>query len=106
MAKIQNVDYERIPGQATQMRSEGQVLNTELKSAYESINLMRNFWYGKRYDSLVKEFNEIKSSINLSIVIPVYNSEKYLNKCLNSIINQTLNEIEIICIDDCSTDNL
>ena len=71
MAKIQNVDYERIPGQATQMRSEGQVLNTELKSAYESINLMRNFWYGKRYDSLVKEFNEIIPDINELLTLVV-----------------------------------
>lgn len=61
-----------------------------------------------RWGELFKDVldnHEIKSSINLSIVIPVYNSEKYLNKCLNSIVNQTLNEIEIICIDDCSTDN-
>lgn len=71
MAKIQNVDYEKIPGQASQMRSEGQVLNTELKKAYESINLMRNFWWGKRYDSLVKEFNKIIPDINelLTLVI-------------------------------------
>ncbi|MEI0698881.1 glycosyltransferase family 2 protein [Brachyspira intermedia] len=43
--------------------------------------------------------------INVSIIIPVYNVEKYLEKCLDSIINQTLKNIEIICIDDCSTDN-
>ena len=41
----------------------------------------------------------------ISIIIPIYNSEKYLRKCLNSICNQTLSDIEIICIDDCSTDN-
>ena len=43
--------------------------------------------------------------IKVSIIIPVYNVENYLRKCLDSIINQTLKEIEIICIDDCSTDN-
>ena len=43
--------------------------------------------------------------IKVSIIIPVYNAEKYLEKCLDSVINQTLKEIEIICIDDCSTDN-
>ncbi|WP_300753068.1 glycosyltransferase family 2 protein [uncultured Brachyspira sp.] len=42
--------------------------------------------------------------IKVSVVIPVYNAEKYLEKCLDSVINQTLKEIEIICIDDCSTD--
>ena len=43
--------------------------------------------------------------IKVSIIIPVYNVEKYINKCLDSIINQTLKEIEIICINDFSTDN-
>lgn len=40
-----------------------------------------------------------------SIIIPVYNVENYLSKCLDSIINQTLLDIEIICIDDGSMDN-
>jgi glycosyltransferase involved in cell wall biosynthesis len=41
----------------------------------------------------------------ISIIIPVYNVEKYLKRCLDSIVNQTLKDIEIICIDDGSTDN-
>ena len=41
----------------------------------------------------------------ISVIIPVYNAEKYIEKCLDSIINQTLKDIEIICIDDCSQDN-
>lgn len=40
----------------------------------------------------------------VSAIIPVYNTEKYLEKCLDSVCNQTLSDIEIICIDDCSTD--
>ena len=43
--------------------------------------------------------------IKVSIIIPVFNVENYLRKCLDSVINQTLKEIEIICIDDCSTDS-
>ena len=43
--------------------------------------------------------------IKVSVVIPVYNSEKYLKKCLNSVIYQTLKETEIICVDDGSTDS-
>jgi len=43
--------------------------------------------------------------IKVSIIIPVYNVEKYLRKCLDSVINQTLKEIEIICVNDGSTDN-
>ena len=49
--------------------------------------------------------NKQKSNqIKVSIIIPVYNVEKYLEECLESVINQTLKEIEIICIDDGSTD--
>lgn len=41
----------------------------------------------------------------ISIIVPVYNVEKYLSKCLNSLINQTLAELEILCVNDGSTDN-
>lgn len=41
----------------------------------------------------------------VSVIVPVYNVEKYLHKCIESIINQTLSSIEIILIDDGSTDN-
>ncbi len=41
----------------------------------------------------------------ISVIIPVYNVEQYLNRCLDSIVNQTLKEIEIICVNDGSTDN-
>lgn len=41
---------------------------------------------------------------NISVIIPVYNAEKHLRQCLDSVISQTLKEIEIICIDDGSTD--
>ena len=43
--------------------------------------------------------------LKVSVIIPVYNVESYLQECLNSVINQTLGEIEIICINDGSTDN-
>ena len=42
--------------------------------------------------------------IKVSIVVPIYNVEKYLSQCLDSICAQTLSDIEIICVDDGSTD--
>lgn len=42
--------------------------------------------------------------MKVSIIVPVYNVENYLKKCLDSLINQTLKDIEIICINDGSTD--
>ena len=42
--------------------------------------------------------------IKISIIIPVYNVEKYLDKCIFSCVNQTLEEIEVIVINDASPD--
>lgn len=41
----------------------------------------------------------------VSVIIPIYNTENYIEKCLNSIVNQTLEDIEILLIDDGSSDN-
>lgn len=41
----------------------------------------------------------------ISVIIPVYNVEKYLTECLTSVVNQTFKDIEIICVNDGSTDN-
>lgn len=41
----------------------------------------------------------------ISVIVPVCNTEKYLNRCLNSIITQSFPDFEIICIDDASSDN-
>ncbi len=48
--------------------------------------------------------DECVNQIKISVIIPVYNVEKYLRECLDSVVNQTLKEIEIILVDDGSTD--
>ena len=46
-----------------------------------------------------------RKNIEISVIVPVYNSEKYLKQCLDSIVGQTFKDIEIICVNDGSTDS-
>lgn len=45
------------------------------------------------------------SSIKFSIIVPVYNVEKFLRESLDSIVAQTFKDFEVICVNDGSTDN-
>ena len=47
----------------------------------------------------------MENNVHISIIVPVYNVEKYLSYCLDSLVNQTMKEIEIILVNDGSTDN-
>ena len=42
--------------------------------------------------------------IKLSVIVPCYNAEKYISRCLDSLVNQTLDSFEIVIINDGSTD--
>ena len=44
-------------------------------------------------------------SVKVSVILPVYNVSEYLRRCMDSIVGQTLKDIEIICVDDGSTDD-
>ena len=46
-----------------------------------------------------------ENKIKVSIIVPVYKVEKYLNRSMDSLVNQTLDGVEIICINDGSPDN-
>ena len=43
-------------------------------------------------------------SLRISVIVPVYNTEKYLRRCIDSILNQTYEALEVILVDDGSTD--
>ena len=54
------------------------------------------------------EFVKVKDPFgcpDVSVVIPMYNAEKYIGECLESILAQTCKNFEVIVVDDCSTDN-
>lgn len=71
--------------------------------------------YSKFNEEKEKTYNKVevrellnfqsRDEVKVSVIIPVYNVETYLSECLDSVINQTLKEIEIICVNDGSTDN-
>jgi len=50
-------------------------------------------------------YKKDKTNAKVSVILPIYNASQYLHECLDSVINQTLKEIEIICVNDGSTDN-
>lgn len=92
------------------------ILHPELKKAYGEKNRKRYLKFAtpeiykqKILTYLKKIENEIIISedkkIKVSIIVPVYNVENYLEICLESLINQTLKDIEIICVNDGSTDS-
>lgn len=47
----------------------------------------------------------MKQLVTVTVIIPVYNTEKYVGECLDSIVTQSLANIEVLCVDDGSTDN-
>ena len=56
---------------------------------------------GKAQEEITKKIaSKTKMNTEVTILVAVYNAEKYLRKCLDSLIGQTLNDIQVVCIDD------
>lgn len=71
-----------------------------VKAAYEKIRM-------KNYDveTEVVRLAKLENTPDISVIVPVYNVEKYLEECLESIITQSFRNFEVICVNDGSTDN-
>lgn len=73
-------------------------------SIFSSIFIYKIFFALNENNCEIFDYNN-NNKIKVSILIPVYNYEQYLRDCLDSVINQSLKNIQIICVDDGSTDN-
>jgi len=71
MARIQTVDYVKMPVQAKEMREEAKILNKELEIAYQNIKDMHEVWYGIRYNELVDSFNNMIPALNEMLLLVV-----------------------------------
>ena len=61
--------------------------------------------YGEKITTEIYLSKYIKNNPKISIIIPIFNSEEFINECLNSLIKQTFKNFEVICINDGSNDN-
>lgn len=96
------------------LSNEGKTADRRLLETYEKIAEAQNKLscltsaYSKLYEeSLDCVFGETDaaSNIKISVIVPAFNVESYVGQCLDSILDQTIKEIEVLCIDDGSTDN-
>ena len=69
---------------------------SEFKNIYMNISFKKKW---KKFRN-----NHLLNNILISVIVPVYNTEKWIEECLFSVTSQSIREIEIICINDGSTD--
>ncbi len=85
-------------GRNTSMASIEPFVQTAKPLAYEKRGQVEN-------KTCAEDSRGIESAVKVSIVIPVYNAENYLERCLNSLLKQSYKNLEILVIDDGSTDD-
>lgn len=71
MAGIGEVDFRQIPGKANEIQQLGGQLNSELSSAWNSVNELRGTWHGLRYNELISYFNKVTDDVNKMIKLVV-----------------------------------
>lgn len=87
--------------------------NAKLQNDIKIIKGSRSYRLGwfmltipRKIKALLKAINKGEiMSVKVSVILPVYNVSEYLRQCMDSIVGQTLKDIEIICVDDGSTDD-
>ena len=72
---------------------------------FDKITLYKKYKGHKPLETKDYKIEFLPGAPKVSIVVPVHNVEKYVGECIESLVNQTLKDIEIICIDDCGKDN-
>ena len=73
----------------------------DFKAKYKSNYIVS---FVKRHANFQKKVSQIKCSPSISVIIPVYNTVSWLDRCLESVLGQSFQDIEVLCVDDCSTD--
>ena len=79
-------------------------IKSTLRFIVENVNWRRVFNINPNFELDDYYKNELKAQLTISLIIPVYNVEQYLTDCLQSVCDQTYPSIEVICINDGSTD--
>ena len=80
-------------------------LYNKIKKSNSYEEYKKNIGKLEKLSYLTREKLKRSKCKKVSVIIPVYNVEKYLRKCLDSVCAQTLEDIEIICVNDCSPDD-